>query len=285
MLKRLFQKLRGAQPTQLPGYTPMGVVREGSMASIFKARDQKTGRLVAVKVHKPGARKAVDKLESQYRDFTEGQITAAFDHPNIVKCYDHGKLGDTPYLVLEYIDGVTLASLMGGDSKRFDGHRMSFVLQAASALAHVHSRGFVHHDFCPKNLFVTTGNQIKLIDFGLATPLLDKPTLGARMGTIETLAPEVLRREPSDFRVDVYAWGVVAYQVLSGHWPFESPEHHQTLSKILNVNPVPLDRRMPDLAEDVANLVMRAIEKAPDRRLTSMTTAISVLERFENAGL
>jgi serine/threonine protein kinase len=285
VLKRILRKLRGAQPNELPGYTPMGVVREGSMSTIFKARDQATGRIVAVKVHKPEARKAVDKLESQYRDFTEGQITAAFDHPNVVKCYDHGKLGDTPYLVLEYLEGVMLAGLMTGGSKRLQGHRVSFVRQAAAALEHVHSRRFVHHDFCPKNLFVTNQNQIKLIDFGLATPLLDKPTAGTRMGTVEVLAPEVLRREPCDYRVDVFAWGVVAYQVLSGHWPFESPEHHQALSKILNVRAVPLGRRVPDLPEDVANLVMRAIAKSPAKRLSSMTTAVGVLDRSKDVVL
>jgi len=263
----------------------LGVVREGSMSTIFKARDQATGRIVAVKVHKPEARKAVDKLESQYRDFTEGQITAAFDHPNVVKCYDHGKLGDTPYLVLEYLEGVMLAGLMTGGSKRLEGHRLSFVRQAAAALEHVHSRRFVHHDFCPKNLFVTNQNQVKLIDFGLATPLLDKPTAGTRMGTVETLAPEVFRREPCDYRVDVFAWGVVAYQVLSGHWPFESPEHHQALNKILNVRAVPLGRRMPDLPEDLANLVMRAIEKTPANRLSSMTTAVGVLDRSKDVVL
>jgi len=285
VLKRLLKKLRGSQPDELPGYTPMGVVREGSMSTIVKARDQETGRVVAVKVHKPEARKAVEKLESQYRDFTEGQITAAFDHPNVVKCYDHGKLGDVPYLVLEYLEGVTLGSLMAGDSQRLEGQRLSFVRQAAAALEHVHSRRFVHHDFCPKNLFVTNENQVKLIDFGLATPLLDRPTAGTRMGTIETLAPEVLRREPCDYRVDVFAWGVVAYQVLSGHWPFESPEHHQTLNKILNVHAVSLERRVPDVPDEVANLVMRAIHKAPAKRLSSMTTAVGVLDRSKDVAM
>lgn len=112
----------------------MGVVREGSMATVFKAKDQETGQIVVVKVHKPEARKAMEKLESQHRDFTEGQITAAFDHPNVVKCYDHGKIGDAPYLVLEYLEGVTLANLMGAGSNRLEGHRLSFALQAASAL-------------------------------------------------------------------------------------------------------------------------------------------------------
>jgi len=278
-----FQRLRKGKSKELPGYTALGVIREGSMSKIFKARHQETGRIVAIKVHKPEAEKHVAKLESEYRDFTEGEITASFDHPNIVECFEHGQLGNVPYLVLEYLEGMTLASLVGGDSKRMAGKRLSYVRQAAAALEHVHKRRFVHHDFCPKNLFVVAaGDQVKLIDFGLACPLLEHPRKGSRMGTTEILAPEVLRREPCDFRIDIFAWGVVAYQVLSGHWPFESPDHHQTLSKILNVQPLPLQRRVESLPEEVCNLVMRAIAKDPSKRIGSMTTAVGVLVRHKD---
>ena len=281
MLRRLFQKIRGESIAALPGYAALGVIREGSMATIFKAREQETGRIVAIKIHKPTARKAMEKLELQYRDFTEGQITASFDHPNVIRCFAHGEVGGAHYLVLDYLEGMTLGSLISGDSKRLDGRRLSLVSQAAAAMAHVHSRRFIHHDLCMKNLFVTNDNQVRLIDFGLATPLMDRPAQSSRMGTVEVLAPEVLRREPSDHRVDIFAWGVVAYQLISGHWPFESPEHHQTLSKILNVRPVPLDRRVPDLPADVATLVMRCLEKEPTKRLSTETTIVGILERYK----
>lgn len=285
MLKRLFQRIGGKQTVELPGFALLGTLREGSMSTILKAREQATGRIVAIKVHKPQARKAMEKLEAQYRDFTEGQITASFDHPNVIKCFDHGEGGGTHYLVLEYLEGMTLASLMAGDSKRLEGRRLAYVRLAAAGLAHVHQRRFIHHDCCMKNLFVTNDDQVKLIDFGLATPLLDRAALATRMGTVEVLAPEVLRREPSDYRVDIFAWGVVAYQVLSGHWPFESPEHHQTLSKILNVHPVPLERRVPGLPVDVANLVTRCLEKEPLKRLSTETTIVGILERHRDVAI
>jgi serine/threonine protein kinase len=249
------------------------------MSTIFKATDEETGQVVAIKVHKPEARKPIEKLEAFYRDFTEGQITAAFDHPNIVKCFDHGDLGGAHFLVLEYLEGTTLASLMGGDSKRLTGRRIALLHQMASALAHAHSRRFTHNDLCPKNIFITAKDQVKLIDFGLATPLMNTPVQRSRMGTVEILAPELLKREPSDHRADIFAWGVVAYEVLCGHWPFESPEHHQALSKILNVRPTPLDRRVVALPAEVSNLVMRCLEKEPLRRLNSINTAVGVLER------
>jgi len=255
------------------------------MSTIFKAIHQETGRIVAVKVHKPEARQNVERLESHFRDVTEGEITASFDHPNVVTCLEHGKLGSTPYLVLEYLQGMTLASLLGGDSKRLEGKRLAVIRQAAEALAHVHKRRFIHHDVCPKNLFLTNDDVIKLIDFGLACPLMDRPMRGIRMGTTEILAPEVLRRESCTYKVDVFAWGVLAYQVLSGHWPFESADHHQTLNKILNVHPIALARRTPDVPEEVSDLVMRALHKEPSERLANMTSAVSVLIRHKDVVL
>ena len=282
MLREFFQRLRGGQAAELAGYSALGVIRQGSMSTIFKGRDRKTRGLVAIKIHKPEARKTVERLESRHRDFTEGQITCAFDHPNVIKCLDHGNLAGNDYVVMEYLEGVTLASLMSGKSRRLNGKRLSYLHQAASGLAHVHAKRFVHHDFCAKNLFVTNEDRVKLIDFGLALPLLDLPVVRSRVGTAEILAPELLRREPCDHRIDIFAWGIVAYELLAGQWPFESPEHHQVLNQILNVQPVSLDRRVPGLPQEVAHLVMRCLEKDPNQRLSSMNTAVGVLGRHLN---
>jgi serine/threonine protein kinase len=285
VLKRLLEKLRGGGAQHLPGYAALGLIRQGSMSTLFKACHKETGRIVAVKICRPEAMETIRKMETLHRDFTEGQITASFDHPNVVKCFEHGDLGGVPFLVLEYLEGMTLASLVTGDSKRLNGKRIHYLHQAAAALAHVHARRFIHHDFCAKNLFVTNQDQVKLIDFGLATPLTDLPVQHSRVGTAEVLAPELLRREPCDYRIDIFAWGVTAYELLSGHWPFESREHHQSLNKILNVQPIPLDRRVPDLLPEVANLVMRCLAKDPSGRLSSMNTAVGVLERNLKRGL
>lgn len=286
MFEKFLQRFRKGKAKELPGYTALGLIREGSMARIFKARNQDTGQIVVVKIHKPEAREHVAKLESEYRDFTEGEITASFDHPNVVKCFSHGKLGEMPFLVLEYLEGMTLANLLGGDSKRIAGKRLDYLCQATAALQHVHERRFVHHDFCPKNLFVVAArDEVKLIDFGLACPLLGHLREGPRMGSIEILPPEVIRREACDFRIDIFAWGVVAYWLLSGHWPFESTDHHQTLNKILNVQPVPLERRLGGVPEEVCRLVMRALAKDPAKRPSSMTPAVGVLRRHRDVTL
>jgi serine/threonine protein kinase len=285
MLKGLITRLRGSGSDVVPGFATLGVIRDGEMAKILKAREESTGRIVAVKVQKAAARKALEKNENFYGDFSEGQITASFEHPNVVRCYAHGEYAGESYSVLEYLDGRPLLSLMQIERHLLDGQRIPIILQAAAAVAHVHAKRFIHHDICPKNLFMTPQNHLKLIDFSMATPLLNRPAPFSRVGTTEIMAPEVLRREPSDYRVDIYAWGVVAYELLSGHWPFESPEHHQTLSKIINVNPMPLIRRTPNVPEEVGNLVMRCIEKDPARRLSAMNIAVGVLERHKGASL
>ncbi len=285
MLEKLLRRFR-TPADHPPGYTVLGTIREGSMSVISRARHEETGRVVALKIHKPEARQHVDHLETHYRDFTEGQVTSAFDHPNVVRCLDHGDLGGgRPYLVLELLDGMTLHGLRGGESERFRGKRQHLARQAAAGLAHIHSRGFIHHDFCCKNLFVTTDDAVKVIDFGLAVPMVDHPIVRSRMGTCEILAPELLRHEPSDHRIDVFGWGVVAYELLTGHWPFESPEHHQTLNKILNIKPVPLRQRNPDVSDEVSKLVMRCLAKNPSKRLTSMKTAAGVLQRHSDDGV
>jgi len=286
MFRRILQKLQGsADMVELPGFTPIGLVRQGSMSVIYKATDRTTGRLVAIKLHKPEARKTIEKLESRFRDLNEGQITASFDHPNVVKCIQHGDLGGTHFVVMEYLEGMTLAGLTAGDSHKLDGRRLAFVRQAAAGIEHVHARKFIHRDFCLKNLFVTTDNRLKVIDFGLATPLLSTASVASRMGTVEILAPEVLRREPSDQRVDIFAWGVVAYQVFSGHWPFESTDQHQTLSKILNVRPTPIERRVPALPPEVAALIMRCLDKDPSKRPAGLAGAEAILAKYNTLAI
>jgi len=284
VLKELFSRFRGGQSMEVPGYVAMGMIREGSMAKIFKAGNQETGQIVALKVLKPTARRVVEKLEAHFRDFTEGQITASMDHPNVIKCFDHGQVGDLPYVVLEYLDGMTLASLLGGDSSRLVGKRLAILEQTAAGLAHVHTRRFVHHDFCAKNVFLTTEGRVKVIDFGLATPLLSQPSVISRLGTPEILAPEILRREPSDYRVDIFAFGIVAYEVLTGHWPFESTEVHQTpMLKVLNVKPVPVEKRVPAVPVEVATMIMRCLEKEAAKRPTSLNAVVSILARHRGA--
>jgi serine/threonine-protein kinase len=106
----------------------------------------------------------------------------------------------------------------------------------------------------------------------------------SRLGTAEILAPEILRREPSDYRVDIFAFGIVAYEVLTGHWPFESSEVHQTpMLKVLNVKPVPVEKRVPAVPAEVATMIMRCLEKETAKRPTNLNAVVSILARHGGA--
>jgi len=285
MFKGFMSKFQKPQATQLPGYTALGVICDGSQSSIFKAKEQATGRVVAVKVLKPAARKAGDHPDVAHLVLTEGQVVSSFNHANVVRCFGHGLLADSPYVVLEYVEGVPLSMLLAGDSKQLDGMRLAVVRQAAMALAHVHARRFVHRDFCPKNLMVDAGGAVKLIDFALAAPLGAVPTTGYRPGTAEYLPPEIHKRDLNDQRVDIFGWGVVAYQTLSGHWPFEQPGQHAVVAKILNVRPVPLEKRVPALPAEAAGIIMRCIEKDPSNRPGGMNAVVSLLDRYREVAI
>jgi serine/threonine protein kinase len=285
MLKGLISKFQKPQATQLPGYGALGVIRQGSLSMIFKAREQASGRIVAVKVQKPAARKAGDHPDGAHPQRTEGQMLASLDHENVIRCFSHGFLAESPYLVMEYVEGVTLSTLMGAESNRLDGMRLGIVRQAAAGLAHVHARRFVHRDFCPKNVMVTAEGEVKLIDFAMAAPFGAVPAIGYRPGTSQYLPPEVLKRDLNNHRVDIFSWGVVAYQTLSGHWPFEQSGQHQTAAKILNVMPVPLGKRVPDLPAEVATAIMRCIEKDPANRPGGINAVVSVLDHYREVAL
>jgi serine/threonine protein kinase len=279
MLKELMQKFQKSQAAQLPGYAALCVIRHGGTSTIFKAKQQGTGRIVAVKVYKAGARKPTERPESATRDLTEGHILSSLNHPNVVQCLDHGLLADMLYVAMEYLEGTTLEMILAADGNRLSGHRLKIIRQGAAGLAHVHARRFMHRDFCPRNLFLTPAGA-KLIDFSVAAPLSDSPVTVSRGGTAEIQAPEVLKREPADHRADIFSWGVVAYQVLSGHWPFEHADQHQVVTMILNVRPIPLKRRVPDLPSEVCEVVMRCLEKDPGKRPSGMNAVVGLLDRY-----
>ncbi|MDK1030501.1 MAG: serine/threonine-protein kinase, partial [Planctomycetia bacterium] len=268
MFRNLFRRRR--RLVELPGYVALGRIREGSMATLFRAKNRETGQIVAIKVIKPEARHIIEKIDTRYRQFSECDVLRALDHPNIVKEIETGRLGVVPYLVMEYVDGITLASLLDNESNRLDGKRVDILRQAASALQHIHSRGFIHHDFCPKNLILTTDDVVKVVDFGLAMFIGPRPKLRRRLGTAEFMAPELLRHEPCDERIDIFAFGVTAYEVFTGRYPFETAEHMPPPTRILNMHPHPPRHYNPEVPEELSSLVMQCTKKDPQQRVSNM---------------
>jgi serine/threonine protein kinase len=202
---------------------------------------------------------------------SEGEVGQRINHPHVVKTLDWGLTPKGEYfVVMEFIEGVSLNVLRDIRPLTLD-LKLRLLAQAADALQAVHAAGFIHHDFGPKNLLVTQADVLKLIDFGLSVPnTAEFRRPGNRTGTLNYMAPELLRREPKDQRIDIFSWGATAFEFLSGgRQPYEmTSEMDQMAALRMRINSAPrsLARVAPNLPPAVIDLVDRALARRPDDR-------------------
>jgi serine/threonine protein kinase len=242
---------------------------QGSMSKVWRARDRKISRIVCLKLLD---KQKTAKFEARFvgcKKPKEGAICVGLKHPNIVQTFEHGITREgEPYLVMELIDGVGLNYLVETKAPQLNGNRVHYLGQLADAIEYLHTQGFVHRDICPRNVMVTKDGTVKLIDFGLAIP--NRPEFlkpGNRTGTPDYLAPEIIRRSPTDHRVDLFALGVTAFEVITFNLPWEKqPDAMQTFVNHINTpGRDPTDFRR-DLDQPTVTFLNRAIERDPRRR-------------------
>jgi serine/threonine protein kinase len=251
----------------------------GTMSRFFKARDRQTGKVVGLKILD---REKTSLFESRFKGLnkpSEAEIVTALDHPRIVKLIEHGvTTNDEPFLVMEFLEGPGLHSLLIGKSKLLDGRRVSLLRQMAEALKAVHEAGFLHRDICPPNYVATPDAQsLKLIDFGLAlpaTPQFMQP--GNRTGKPNYMAPEIVKRQTTDVRVDVFAFGVTAYELCTFELPWERGDNGQAALGH-DQPPVDIRKRRPTLHPALAQAISQCIEPNRDRRLRSLDQFIKAI--------
>lgn len=247
----------------------VGRTGQGSMSKVWRARDRDTGRTVCLKVLD---REKTKKFEARFLGLkkpTEGEICMLLKHENIVATYEHGLTTEKePFIVMELVDGVGLNFLIETKHKDLEGNRVNYLSQYAQGIEFMHKTGFLHRDICPRNVMINKEGVVKIIDLGLAIPY--KPDFckpGNRTGTTYYLAPELIRRSPTDHRVDMFALGVTAYEVFTGgNYPWEKGPSQEVLRAI--VNNAPRDPRdvLPGLPEDVVKFLMKAVDREADRR-------------------
>lgn len=252
------------------------------MSKVWRATDSKTGRMVCLKV--------LDKVktESLKRRFVgknrpeEGEIAVALDHPNVVRTYEYGVTNrGEDYLVMELIEGVGLNFLIDTRAKQLKENELAYLIQAGEGIAHFHEKGFIHRDICPRNMMVSNEGVLKLIDFGLGVPnTADFRKPGNRTGTANYMAPELIRRAPTDQRIDVFSFGVTAYETLTGELPWESAESMQAM--VQHINSPPRDPREfnKDLSDDVCKVLEKALRADPRERHQSVRELITDLRRL-----
>lgn len=247
----------------------------GGFGTVYKAVDPFIKRTVAIKTC------TAEDPETQQRFLREAEIGGNLHHRNIVTVYEFGYEGQTPYLVQEYLSGEDLDQKI----KRRDSiplaQRILWLVQIARGLAYAHARGVIHRDVKPSNVRILEDGTVKILDFGIAKLLRSPSNLtqaGVTLGTAAYLAPEQIRGEPSDARTDVFSFGVLAYELLSYQRPFQAAEIPAILYKILNTEPVNLERLVPECPPQLVGIVHRCLSKNPEARFSPTDTLVAALE-------
>jgi serine/threonine protein kinase len=255
-----------------------GRTGQGSMSKVFQAYDREIGRTVCLKLlDKEKTRRFEERFKVLgLKKPSEGEVCVSLKHPNCVKTYEHGlTTKGEPYLVMEWIEGLGLNYLIETRSPQLQGNRINYLSQLCDAVQYLHNAQFLHRDLCPRNVMITKdedGNGlVKLIDFGLTipyTPQFCQP--GNRTGTVDYLAPEIIKRMATDHRVDLFALGVTAYEVFTGMLPYErTPSSEETLRRRLNTRPRQVKDLRPDLDDSLCRLLMKSIERDRAERFSS----------------
>ena len=284
----LFASLTIKLGTRLGDYQVQELIGSGGMGEVYRARDKRLARSVAVKVLPSLLRDDPDRLR---RFEQEAQAAAALNHPNILAVYQLGAHEGAPYMVTELLEGATLREHLARGPLPVRA-AVDYGVQIARGLAAAHERGVTHRDLKPENLFVTRDGRIKILDFGLAK--FSRPTAGAEelpeaglvFGTVGYMAPEQVRGDAVDYRSDIFALGAILYEMLSGRRAFQKPTSAETMSAILNDDPAAISQVVPTVPA-LHRVVHRCLEKNPERRFQSASDLAFALEALSDtaAGL
>jgi eukaryotic-like serine/threonine-protein kinase len=266
--------------TLVDRYEVLGLLGKGAMGEVYRARDARIGRDVAIKVLPAAFSSDTERLR---RFDQEARAAGALNHPNVVAIFDVGSHGNAPFVVTELLDGHTLRTRLN-DGPPPLRKALDFGVQVARGLAAAHAKGIVHRDLKPENLFVTNDGHLKILDFGLAKLVRgeghsDGPAdslmatamteMGRVMGTVGYMAPEQVRGEAADHRADIFALGCVLYELLTGRPPFHRESAVESMAAIVREEMPPLDPAVEAKAPGLGPLLRRCVEKQPGERFES----------------
>ncbi len=284
LLKRLFQRKTPVEGlVNLKGrFELLEQMGLGSMSKVWKADDRQRQQIVALKIIDREMQERINAKFPKDRRPSEGEVSLSLEHPHIVKTYEFGTSTDNePFLVMEFVDGVGLQKLIEEKSEALKVNALKWAIQMGEALAYFHAQNYIHRDFCPKNILIARRGGVKLIDFGLAvpnTPPFQAP--GNRTGTADYMAPELVKRQRTDQRIDVYSYAVTCYELFVGQRPYPSGKTLETIVKNLNRPPRDPRELAPELHPEIMAIFMQGLEKRPEDRwqtVQKMTDAFRAL--------
>lgn len=244
-------------------------VGRGGMAHVYKAKCKLLNRIVAIKI----LRTDLDESEDFIKRFNgEAQAAASLAHPNIVSVYDVGAEGDTHYIVMEYVEGVTLKEYISIKKVLPWKEAVRFTMEICSGLSAAHSHGIIHRDIKPQNIIVTEDGQVKVTDFGIAR-CVSSSTVSASenvLGSVHYFSPEQARGRYVDYKTDIYSVGIVLYEMLSGRVPYDGDTNVEVAMKHIEANPKPLCEINPDIPKMLEEITFKAMKKETVSRYSSV---------------
>jgi serine/threonine protein kinase len=251
-------------PRTLGRYEVVDLIGRGGMGALYRARDPRIGRYVAIKQLRP----EFDTPELRDRFSREAAAAGGLSHPNIVTIFDVGEDEGLPFIAMEYVRGETFTDVLGLRPPLSVLRKLQLVEEVCAGLAHAHEAGIVHRDIKPANLIVSSEGIVKILDFGIAKLSSSGITLpGMILGTLNYMAPEQVRGEAVDARADIFAVGAVLYELLTHRQAFPGRASSEVLDKILRGTPQPIADAYPDVDPRLVELVDFALEKNRDRRI------------------
>jgi serine/threonine-protein kinase len=279
--------------SRLGPYEIVAPIGAGGMGEVYRAKDPRLGREVAVKVLPASFSSDPDRMR---RFEQEARAAGILNHPNITAVYDVGTLDGSPYVVSELLEGETLRSRLAGGALA-PRRAIDYAIQIAHGLAAAHEKGIVHRDLKPENLFVTKDGRVKILDFGLAKLTrreevgreTDLPTTAAGtepgivLGTLGYMSPEQVRGKPADARSDIFSFGAILYEMLSGKRAFHGDSAADTMSAILMKEPEELSASNRNLPPGLDRIVRHCLEKNPEARFHSTHDLAFDLEALSDA--
>jgi eukaryotic-like serine/threonine-protein kinase len=252
---------------------------EGGMGVVYKAEDTKLKRTVALKFLPKG----LEAHEPERARFTqEAQAASALNHQNICAIHTLGEHEDQQFIDMEFVDGITLRQKIQSGQLSINDV-IAYSLQIGEALQEAHAHGIVHRDVKPENIMVNTKNQIKVMDFGLAKlkGSMKLTRTSSTVGTLAYMAPEQIQGEAVDARSDIFSFGIVLFEMLTGRLPFRGEHEAAMMYSIVNEEPAPLQKFLPDVSPELIHIVGTALEKDPNDRYQSAADMVRDLRRVQ----
>ena len=257
-------------------YEVISKIGAGGMSDVYKAKDHVLGRFVAIKVLKPEFSEDVGFVSKFH---TEAQSAAGLEHPNIVNIYDVGSEDGLHYIVMEYIEGITLKTYIEKKGRLTFKEAVSIAIQVGRGIEAAHNKNIVHRDIKPQNILISTEGKVKVMDFGIARAATSNTIHSDVMGSVHYSSPEQARNGFIDGKSDIYSLGIVMYEMVTGRVPFDGDTTVSIAIQHLQEEMVPPSAYAPDLPISLEKIILKCTQKSPSRRYQNIGDLIQDLKK------